>query len=648
MKSMGEWIAILKELPDGVLSYNYIGKNKLMKAPPGRKYHFLEQIGENAYVKTEIFYKSLEKEEGCCCDLNRAITNFGRERFNFINDLKNKKYNDAYNKLIWLLGNRVNDAYNNELILYASLLGKLLNKNDIFDKFALKIEDLNLKELFGFKNTGEYYWNYLDEFQKAILIEDWNKVRQSIAYFKVFSPNKSRNSDECWQVNTILAVVTEIIKQISCCRKNDVKPLIFELEDEGKLNGKNVYTNTNLRDIGFVNNSIYNENLFEQVVVDGVKGFKIVLTKDYVEETDKFITFLNYVKNEDYLFAYLYLINNLNDSKIYDWGKLYNDIYCILLEKILGVSALESKVSEMRTRKYNVTSEDKKLIEVFDLFLSSVRNNDFETAYKALGMYVSVNPNLFASRSIYVLKRLICKTVGRENLDKNTLMVLVKPLDIIISNNKISSNNINFSLEKNGTELINGNITLLLSDCLVSNEQLRTLLKDYDAFCKTKIFSYRRTFRIDDNGDAVVNFRQTVRNGSYCQAFDYVGKCLCKNIEDNGLKLYSKILIGLVRKFDSSKYVVLDDKIVSDLIDNKKYDRLMEIFKVVGKDNLDSKYYRLYDKVEFLVMKFEVMDKTPEIKGYKYSFNDNAIEYLNQEERPLINKECYKLFVRKR
>ena len=648
MKSMGEWIAILKELPDGVLSYNYIGKNKLMKAPPGRKYHFLEQIGENAYVKTEIFYKSLEKEEGCCCDLNRAITNFGRERFNFINDLKNKKYNDAYNKLIWLLGNRVNDAYNNELILYASLLGKLLNKNDIFDKFALKIEDLNLKELFGFKNTGEYYWNYLDEFQKAILIEDWNKVRQSIAYFKVFSPNKSRNSDECWQVNTILAVVTEIIKQISCCRKNDVKPLIFELEDEGKLNGKNVYTNTNLRDIGFVNNSIYNENLFEQVVVDGVKGFKIVLTKDYVEETDKFITFLNYVKNEDYLFAYLYLINNLNDSKIYDWGKLYNDIYCILLEKILDVSALESKVSEMRTRKYNVTSEDKKLIEVFDLFLSSVRNNDFETAYKALGMYVSVNPNLFASRSIYVLKRLICKTVGRENLDKNTLMVLVKPLDIIISNNKISSNNINFSLEKNGTELINGNITLLLSDCLVSNEQLRTLLKDYDAFCKTKIFSYRRTFRIDDNGDAVVNFRQTVRNGSYCQAFDYVGKCLCKNIEDNGLKLYSKILIGLVRKFDSSKYVVLDDKIVSDLIDNKEYDRLMEIFKVVGKDNLDSKYYRLYDKVEFLVMKFEVMDKTPEIKGYKYSFNDNAIEYLNQEERPLINKECYKLFVRKR
>ena len=558
------------------------------------------------------------------------------------------------NKVAILRGNNLHDvfyvydAYNNELILYASLLGKLLNKNDIFDKFALKIEDLNLKELFGFKNTGEYYWNYLDEFQKAILIEDWNKVRQSIAYFKVFSPNKSRNSDECWQVNTILAVVTEIIKQISCCRKNDVKPLIFELEDEGKLNGKNVYTNTNLRDIGFVNNSIYNENLFEQVVVDGVKGFKIVLTKDYVEETDKFITFLNYVKNEDYLFAYLYLINNLNDSKIYDWGKLYNDIYCILLEKILDVSALESKVSEMRTRKYNVTSEDKKLIEVFDLFLSSVRNNDFETAYKALGMYVSVNPNLFASRSIYVLKRLICKTVGRENLDKNTLMVLVKPLDIIISNNKISSNNINFSLEKNGTELINGNITLLLSDCLVSNEQLRTLLKDYDAFCKTKIFSYRRTFRIDDNGDAVVNFRQTVRNGSYCQAFDYVGKCLCKNIEDNGLKLYSKILIGLVRKFDSSKYVVLDDKIVSDLIDNKEYDRLMEIFKVVGKDNLDSKYYRLYDKVEFLVMKFEVMDKTPEIKGYKYSFNDNAIEYLNQEERPLINKECYKLFVRKR
>lgn len=110
-----------------------------------------------------------------------------------------------------------------------------------------------------------------------------------------------------------------------------------------------------------------------------------------------------------------------------------------------------------------------------------------------------------------------------------------------------------------------------------------------------------RFVSIEDNENCIANFKMLIDKMYYIKAYDYVGKCLCGRSDDEMLKLYSKVFISLISKFIKNTKVVLDNDKVDELVCNREYDKLMEIFRIVGKDNLALEYIPIYNIVESMV-----------------------------------------------
>lgn len=361
-------------------------------------------------------------------------------------------------------------------------------------------------------------------------------------------------------------------------------------------------------------------------------------------------TFYNYVKNKQYDMAYFWLDNVLNNEDMCRKGNFNNKTYCILLEKILGIPISESKYKNMSFRTKKNLPKNRKHLELYLEFIKLVEAFDFENAYFSLEKYLDFNPYLLKhGMEAKTFMYLICEIVDKPIFSYSNLIESSNQKDWIAHLNKCvddyfsSENHDDKSNFKKIVRILN-KINEVGSSKLVNSIQIQGLLRWGEKVKETKMIPYRFV-SLDESDDVIKKFKKSIDSSAYTYAFKYVGKCLCYYPNDELLKMYAKILVRLIRTHIPKVVVDLDDNIVKELINNHEFDKLMSIFSVIGKDNLNSKYRVLYDKVEFLV-KLKVVNETPEIKDYKYSFNDSAIEFLSQGERQLINKSICKIRIK--
>lgn len=602
-----DWLEIVASLPlDSGMTTKFLREHgislktlhKLTAAP----FNFLEnetrKMRYATYRKTENFYKMYEErlvqnkikdEQRKKENEKKAQEEWEKQLVLFYNLLGRGEYQKAYGNLKWLFLNKRNNIYDRELRFNFILLEEVLG----IEESCFVNEEFVIDKMTTFKKNCSYY-KYFDEFIDFVEKREWYLALNAIKTYKIFEKGN----------------------------------------------------------ISYVNSS--KAKMYIDLMTTILNKKSVVLSS--MDDSRIFAPFYNMIRNGEYENAYTYLTSTLNESNSNNnTYKMYIRVYCILLEKILGCK--NSRRDTMKSTEFSGSNRIASDFSCLAKFISAVEVGDFESAYMNLVQYKVVVERRGSTNNLKInaLYFLICKVTGRERIAQENSCGYDKNIIDYQKKYKDTLNNLKCYIKKgnyrensqNILDCIDNLVFLLKKDKknISFLKQFKNLVMIYRNDRLSSGYVYDSDLdKLDDNS----KFEQLIRKGAYYQAFECVGKVLCVRKNDELFKLYARVLINFGSVLTKGEIkVVLDNDEVNKLVCNREFDRLMEIFEVVGKDNLDSKYISLYEKIEFIMMNFKIKEKTPKIKQYGYKFNDSAIDYLKQEGRFLINYGCYKIRIKK-